>query len=94
MPGGAELGLGISSMGSISSSPLHWPASRSSARLGYRTRGDRPDARDWLRVQNFAHPDAPRANAQLLDKAAAETLMGELIKTLREELQSLSPRSL
>lgn len=42
---------------------------------------------DWVYVQNFAHPDAPRATPLAAGRGSRlKHLMSELIKTLREEL--------
>lgn len=42
---------------------------------------------DWVYVQNFSHPDAPRAISLPAKQGCRfKHLMGELIKTLREEL--------
>ena len=84
-----ELGLGITSSGfNIFASGLTGSEKLEALRdwVAQHAR-DVQTPGDWVYVQNFAHPDAPRAISLSAGLGCRfKQLMGELIKTLREEL--------
>ena len=84
-----ELGLGITSSGfNIFVSGLTGSEKLEALRDWIaRQAQDVPTPGDWVYVQNFSHPDAPRAISLPAEQGCHfKHLMEELIKTLREEL--------
>jgi predicted ATP-dependent protease len=84
-----ELGLGITSSGfNIFVSGLTGSEKLEALRDWIaRQAQDVPTPGDWVYVQNFSHPDAPRAIPLPAEQGCRfKHLMEELIKTLREEL--------
>ncbi|MGE0822224.1 MAG: Lon protease family protein [Candidatus Binatia bacterium] len=84
-----ELGVGISSSGfNIFVSGLTGTEKLQALRRWVSQHAERATTpHDWVYVQNFAHPDAPRAIALVAGQGnRLKHLMNDMVKTLREEL--------